>query len=261
MKTACGKIFTLCFLAVAQSWAADTAMPPAQGMSTNVLVVHGELISSKGGHGFPIYRIIAVRGAADAREVAVFSTLNEYESELPADAILLLDSCTTFKKPENGRIFLPLVSRDPHDALFAYTPELWAELCAKSDADLADSPRANQRPMCDALKAVYSLVREKRAGQELFVHPPNRVPYGWRITVFRVNGLYIDDEYFTVMDSGKVFHPASHCGLLVKPKEDISTSDKIDAYLRNTYKDRPEQRPLRFEELCPDEFRSQDEGS
>ena len=257
MKTIVGGILALVFAAVAQSRADEIICPPASGISTQVLVVRGELISRQQDNSFPIYRIIAARGGANAREVAVFSTLEGYESELPADAIMLLDGGAAFKKPKDGRIFLPLVSRDPHDALFAYTPESWTELCAKSDADLADSPPDKQMPMCDALKAVHPLVLEKRAGQELFVHPPHRVPYGWRITVFRVNGPYINDEYFTVMDSGKVFHPAGHCGLLVKPKEDISTPEKIDAYLRKTYQDRPGERPRRFEDLCHVEARSQ----
>ena len=257
MKAVFCKILTLYFLTIAQSWAADIVIPPSRGISTNVLVVRGELISRKGEKSFPLYRIIGVRGATDAREVVVFSTLEGYESALPTDAIMLLDGCAAFKKPEDGRIFLPLVSRDPHDALFPYTLELWTELCAKSDADLADSPTGKQMPMCDALNTVYPIVREKHSGQELFVHPPRRVPYGWRITVFRVNGPYINDDYFTVMDSCKVFHPVGHCGLLVKPKEDISTPEKIDAYLRNTYKDRPGERPRRFEDLCHVEARSQ----
>lgn len=112
-------------------------------------------------------------------------------------------------------------------------------------------------PVCDALKAVYPIVREKRAGQELFVHPPHRVPYGWSITVFRVNAPLIDDDYFTVMDSGKVFHPVGHCGLLVQPEDDLSTPENIAAYLQKTYKSRPEQCPRRFAELCPDEFGAQ----
>ena len=257
MKAVFSVFLALGFLTLAQSMAAGVVIPPARGISTHVLVVHGELISSKGDRSFPLYRIIAVRGATDAHEVAVFSSLEGYESALPTNAIMLLDGGAAFKKPEDGRIFLPLLSRDPQDALFTYTPESWTELSAKSDADLADSPMEKQMPMCDALKAIYPIVRAKHAGQELFVHPPHRVPFGWRITVFRVNGPYINDDHYSVMDSGKVFHPAGHCGLLVKPKEDVSTPEKIDAYLRKTYRDRPERRPRRFEDLCPDGFQPQ----
>lgn len=257
MKKIISGILALVFANVAQSWADAIICPPARGISTNVMIVRGALIPSMGEKSFPLYRIIEVQDATNAREVAVFSTLEGYESALPTDAIMLLDGCAAFKKPKDGRIFLPLVSRDPHDALFPYSLELWTKLCAKSDAELADSPKDKQMPMCDALNAVYPMVREQRAGQELFVRPPHRVPYGWRITVFRVNGPYINDDYFTVMDSGKVFHPVGHCGLLVKPKEDISTPEKIDAYFQNTYKDRPEERPRRFEELCHVEAISQ----
>ena len=250
MKTNVSGNLALIITIVAHSWADEIIYPPARGISTNVMVVRGVLISSKENNSFPLYRIMEVRGTTDAHEVVVFSSLEGYESALPTDAIMLLDASTTYIKPKDGRICFPLVSRDPHDALFPYTLELWTELCAKSDADLADSAPDKQMPMCDALITVYPIVREKRAGQELFFRPPRRRPYGWIITVFRVNAPYINDDYYTVMDSGKVYPPGMRCGLLVKPNADISTPDTLNAYLRDTYKDKPEEMPRRFEELC-----------
>jgi hypothetical protein len=251
MKTILRGILMLGLVGATYVWADEIAFPPERGLSTDVWVIRGKLISEGKDIGWPLYRITKVgRGVTSAREIALFTSLRELDRELPKDAIVLLDAGASNKQLKAGRIVLPLVSRDPNDAIFAFAPELWTQLCSKTDAELADSPMDRQMAMCDALKTVFDLVREKHAGDELFFRPPRRRPYGWIITVFRVNAPYIDDEYFTVMDSGKVFPPGMRCGLLVKPNEDISTPDKLDAYLRDTYKDRPEEMPRRFEELC-----------
>ena len=104
MKMACRTLWTLCFLAMAQSRAAEI-IAPARGISTNVWVVRGELISCEPDNGFPSYRIVAMQGDSDAREVVVFSTMAGYESELPTNAILLLDGCAHFKKSRKTERF------------------------------------------------------------------------------------------------------------------------------------------------------------
>ena len=255
MKRILGGFITLGFLITAPGRADEIVLPPARGISSNVLVIRGKLISGKKTVGWPSYRVIEVgHGATCAQEIALFTSLQDYERELPEDAIVLLDAGASKIETKNGKITLPPVSRDPNDAILPFSPELWAQLCSKTDAELADSSSDRRMPMCKALKTVYPIVREKRAGQELFFRPPRRRPYGWIITVFMVNAPYIDDDYYTVMDSGKVYPPGMRCGLLVKPNADISTLDKLNAYFRDTYKDTPEEMPRRFEELCGEQI-------
>ena len=238
-------------MATAMGRADEIALPPACGMSTNVLVVRGKLVSEKNEIGWPSYRVVETgHGTTRAQEIVLFTLPHDYDRELPEDAILLLDAGASKSEPKNGKIALPPVSRDPNDAIFSFSAELWARLCSKTDAELADAAMDKRMPMCQALKLVHPLVREKRVGQELFYRPPRRVPYGWLITVFRVNAPYIDDDVYTVMDSGKLYPPGMRCGLLVKPNADISTPDKLAAYLREAYRDHPEEMPRRFEELC-----------
>lgn len=250
MQTIVRISIALAFLCAAHGWADDGVYPPARGLATNVLVIRGALISKGKEAEWPRYRISEVgRGGTSAREIALCTSLLGHEYEQPTDAILLFNAGASDQEPKGGTVFLPLVSRDPNDAIFSYSLNVWEELRAKSDAELADTPMDKWMPMRDALKIVYHLAREKYVGNEIFFLPARRRSYGWIITVFRVHAPYLDTDYYTVMDSGKVFLPNMSCGLLVKPNEDISTPEKLETYLQDRYKDSPDEMPRRFEEL------------
>jgi hypothetical protein len=227
-----------------------TAVCGAAETASQVLIVRGELIGT-GAYG--PYRVTEIgRGELGAKEIQVMYIREMLDGELPADAILLLgtDISRERLKEERPRAAFYVSWTDPNRAILPYSPEAWASVLSKTDAELSDTPEGERMPMRDALRmAGKTVVARNPAARHIRYYPPGRLPFGWRIEALVAGDSRSRSEYVILTDSGKVQPPlGGDCGMRVDTG-DTSTEEKFEAYLREQYKGRPEQMPRRIEEF------------
>ena len=185
------------------------------------------------------YEVVEVgRGNVTAKMVQVLFQEMTAGQPLPEEAIVIVREPSFSKNPEYGSY--SAVSPHAAQSILPYSPEAWADILQKTDAELADAPESLWLPVERALAIFRQRLFEFYSRpSHIYIYPPRRVPYSWALAALLVRNGAVKSLRVRISDTGKIINETPN-HRPIKFFDDLEVSaEEMDQFIREYHRNTP----------------------